>query len=331
MGGRIYDPLAGRFMTEDPVMQAPYWSQGLNPYTYVFNDPINHTDPSGFSADVDVGGGIVGGIVGAGHLAAPALMAAGLGANLETAAIGGVAGGINIGVSALLGFPGAGSAPKTFTTPGGTHAPGAVGGAGSNALAQHSEIPQGSAKVQEGVFGLPGYGGGASGVVNGEGGFEGMGSRAPAPFDPGSFLQPDSPGRYRLSGEALKLLRPTFERFGYDLGRIRVQFGRVSSGAETDRDLITIDRGRWSTKQPLGRMQILTHEITHSIQFDELGYWHMRGRLGVERLTKGFEGVYDVTRNLDRLKLGQIDLIDSRFTLESIARKMEGFARSVPP
>lgn len=43
--------LAGRFLTEDPVRQAPFWSQGLNPYSYVFNDPINHTAPSGFMAD----------------------------------------------------------------------------------------------------------------------------------------------------------------------------------------------------------------------------------------------------------------------------------------
>jgi RHS repeat-associated protein len=29
MKGRIYDPLAGRFTSADPVMQAPFWSQGL--------------------------------------------------------------------------------------------------------------------------------------------------------------------------------------------------------------------------------------------------------------------------------------------------------------
>jgi RHS repeat-associated protein len=49
MGGRVYDPLAGRFTTADPIMQAPYFSQGQNRYAYVFNDPINLTDPSGFA------------------------------------------------------------------------------------------------------------------------------------------------------------------------------------------------------------------------------------------------------------------------------------------
>lgn len=48
MKGRFYDPLAARFMSPDPVMQAPFSTQGLNRYSYVFNNPMNATDPSGF-------------------------------------------------------------------------------------------------------------------------------------------------------------------------------------------------------------------------------------------------------------------------------------------
>ena len=49
MQGRLYDPGIGRFITPDPFVQAPFWSQGLNRYSYVANNPLNLTDPTGFS------------------------------------------------------------------------------------------------------------------------------------------------------------------------------------------------------------------------------------------------------------------------------------------
>ena len=53
MRGRLYDSRIGRFMQADaPFMESPGWSQGLNRYSYVFNNPLNATDPNGF----EVGG-----------------------------------------------------------------------------------------------------------------------------------------------------------------------------------------------------------------------------------------------------------------------------------
>ena len=52
MGGRIYDPRVGRFMQADPILQ-PGWSQTLNRYSYVANNPLNAVDPSGFCEDCD--------------------------------------------------------------------------------------------------------------------------------------------------------------------------------------------------------------------------------------------------------------------------------------
>jgi RHS repeat-associated protein len=49
MNGRIYDPLIGRFMSADPILQAPGMLQSHNRYSYVMNNPLNLTDPSGFS------------------------------------------------------------------------------------------------------------------------------------------------------------------------------------------------------------------------------------------------------------------------------------------
>ena len=48
MNGRIYDPLIGRFMSADPFIQAPGNLQSHNRYSYVMNNPLNLTDPSGY-------------------------------------------------------------------------------------------------------------------------------------------------------------------------------------------------------------------------------------------------------------------------------------------
>ncbi len=48
MNGRIYDPTLGRFLQADPHIQAPNNSQSYNRYSYVLNNPLSYTDPSGF-------------------------------------------------------------------------------------------------------------------------------------------------------------------------------------------------------------------------------------------------------------------------------------------
>jgi hypothetical protein len=49
--GRVYDPELCRFMSADPFVQAPYNSQSYNRYSYVFNNPLSFTEPSGFTTD----------------------------------------------------------------------------------------------------------------------------------------------------------------------------------------------------------------------------------------------------------------------------------------
>ena len=51
MNGRGYDPELGRFLSVDPVLQFPDNSQSLNPYSYIMNNPMSGTDPSGFSSE----------------------------------------------------------------------------------------------------------------------------------------------------------------------------------------------------------------------------------------------------------------------------------------
>jgi hypothetical protein len=49
MNGRMYDPLVGRMLSPDPFIQAPGSTQGLNRYSYCFNNPLKYTDPSGYN------------------------------------------------------------------------------------------------------------------------------------------------------------------------------------------------------------------------------------------------------------------------------------------
>lgn len=48
MGGRMYDPYMGRFLTPDPYVQAPDNTQSLNRYAYCLNNPLSLTDPTGY-------------------------------------------------------------------------------------------------------------------------------------------------------------------------------------------------------------------------------------------------------------------------------------------
>ena len=47
MNARLYDPAIGRFLSPDPYVQAPDFSQNFNRYSYCVNNPLVYTDPSG--------------------------------------------------------------------------------------------------------------------------------------------------------------------------------------------------------------------------------------------------------------------------------------------
>jgi len=49
MNGRGFDPLLGRFLSVDPFIQSPTNTQSINPYSYIFNNPLSGTDPTGYA------------------------------------------------------------------------------------------------------------------------------------------------------------------------------------------------------------------------------------------------------------------------------------------
>ncbi|MBA3916421.1 MAG: RHS repeat-associated core domain-containing protein, partial [Acidobacteriales bacterium] len=55
MNGRVYDYNIGRFTGVDPVIQAPLNSQSFNPYSYILNNPLSGTDPTGYEGNCSDG------------------------------------------------------------------------------------------------------------------------------------------------------------------------------------------------------------------------------------------------------------------------------------
>ena len=48
MNGRVQDAITGVFLSPDPYISEPGNPQNYNRYSYVYNNPMSHTDPSGF-------------------------------------------------------------------------------------------------------------------------------------------------------------------------------------------------------------------------------------------------------------------------------------------
>jgi RHS repeat-associated protein len=64
MNARLYDPALGRFLSPDPYVQAPDFSQSFNRYSYCVNNPLIYVDENGewFGLD-DLIGFAVGGVI----------------------------------------------------------------------------------------------------------------------------------------------------------------------------------------------------------------------------------------------------------------------------
>jgi RHS repeat-associated protein len=97
MNGRIYDPRLGRFLQADPFVQAPRDSQSFNRYSYVFNNPMAYTDPTGYFGGKEQDNVRTGVAIVISIFLPQALVANGMSATQAAVVTGAVAGGVQSG------------------------------------------------------------------------------------------------------------------------------------------------------------------------------------------------------------------------------------------
>jgi len=134
MNGRMYDPMLGRFLSPDNFVQAPDYTQNFNRYSYVLNNPLKYTDPSGELWNLVIGaaiGGVVGYISG---------RAAGLrGKDLTfytigSAVVGAMSAGVGTGVSSAVNLGASGFISSGISGGVGGFAGGFIGGVGMTGI-----------------------------------------------------------------------------------------------------------------------------------------------------------------------------------------------------
>jgi RHS repeat-associated protein len=96
MNGRVYDPILGRFLSPDPHVQFVSDLQSFNRYSYVHNNPLRNTDPTGYFLGLSFGRWDVatGDFLGVRHQSAQQLVFEGVAIGACTTGVGCVVGGL---------------------------------------------------------------------------------------------------------------------------------------------------------------------------------------------------------------------------------------------
>ena len=63
MNARLYDPVLGRFLSPDPYVQFPDYTQAFNRYSYCLNSPLCYVDENGEVIEWIIGAAIIGGFI----------------------------------------------------------------------------------------------------------------------------------------------------------------------------------------------------------------------------------------------------------------------------
>jgi hypothetical protein len=146
----------------------------------------------------------------------------------------------------------------------------------------------------------------------------------PPGWGPGANLERANTGLYplyRLSPAAEVGLEQVFDKLGYDISGIVIQFGPTfGNSAFTVGRVITVDADTWAQLWQTGgekaQRELLAHEITHSIQYEKLGLDDFLVRYAKEHPRYGVPGPF---KAITPGGLKGFDVVDPRYSLDELA------------
>ena len=278
MNGRVYDPMLGRFLSPDPYVQLPDFSQSFNRYAYCLNNPLIYTDPDGEFIHLIIGA-VIGGTInwiangaefswkGLGYFgigAGAGALSAGIGAGVNVAMAGGSFGagfmGTAVGVSSTGFIAGA--------------ATGAAAGFSGGFVTNSGNAWMGGANFGEGLWsGVKGGGIGAiaGGVLGGTiGGIDALTKETNFWTGKASF---DLSNAYGASGTAIGDKTVTGKYVGKFEG-VNLYEAPIPDGSAATlpgRGII-LSKGQYTLNSTSRyTRELLQHEFGHIIQAREVG------------------------------------------------------------
>jgi RHS repeat-associated protein len=357
MNGRVYDPVLGRFLSPDPNVQDASDTQSYNRYSYVLNNPLRYTDPTGyfwnqvestlkdpmFWAEFAYTAVICVALPGAGCLIAGiqiamfnATVALGNGAGLEQTSINfGIGVGLSIGGFAVNLGPvtslAAGSASAAATTAITNKL--TTGKWGGDDILAAAFLSAASGAVMMGIGAVAAkisQASAAQGIDPDEIEARVFG----APKDGGGtgkslgFDIETRPGNndYQLSKATRDALQPIVDQWGgqkVNLDDVRLSFSDKVQGFVASKNRIYMPMD-FSKMDPGSRDYFIVHETTHYVQFVKFHFdaAAMDARGSRECSGAGCEKSYYRPTALRDTSLSKLNVIDPQFNLEAIAHQV---------
>ena len=103
----------------------------------------------------------------------------------------------------------------------------------------------------------------------------------------------------------------------FDLSDLEIRFAKIKQAGITNRNRIKLDTEYWAKSlDGFGRLDLLAHEATHSVQYRSLGRLRFWIRYSAEWARLG-EGRYEQPAQL-RGPISGLNFVDKRYALDAI-------------